>query len=105
MKYLKILGLAALAAMAVMAFVGAGSASATVLCTQNLSEEECQEGHEAEQMYEPGNVIKGLAKEARLTSDLSNVVCKTSETEAQIETTGGPEETVTGSIKALNFKE
>ena len=32
MKYLKMLGLAALAAMALTAFVGAGSASATVLC-------------------------------------------------------------------------
>jgi hypothetical protein len=33
MKYLKMLGLAAVAAMALMAFLGAGSASATVLCT------------------------------------------------------------------------
>jgi hypothetical protein len=32
MKYLKMLGLAAVAAMAVMAFIGAASASATVLC-------------------------------------------------------------------------
>ena len=32
MKYLKILGLAAIAGMAVMAFVGAGTASATVAC-------------------------------------------------------------------------
>jgi hypothetical protein len=33
MKYLKMFGLAAAAATALMAFVGAGSASATVLCT------------------------------------------------------------------------
>jgi hypothetical protein len=33
MKYLKMLGLAAIAAMGLMAFLGAGSASATVLCT------------------------------------------------------------------------
>ena len=33
MKYLKMLGLAAVAAMALTAFLGAGSASATVLCT------------------------------------------------------------------------
>jgi hypothetical protein len=35
MKYLKMLGLAAIAAMGLMAFLGAGSASATVLCTTN----------------------------------------------------------------------
>ena len=37
MKYLKILGLAAVAAMAVMAFVGAGTASATVVCKTTAS--------------------------------------------------------------------
>jgi hypothetical protein len=37
MKYVKILGLAAVAAMALMAFVGAGTASATVLCSTNTS--------------------------------------------------------------------
>lgn len=37
MKYLKMLGLAALAAAALMAFVGAGSASATVLCSTNTN--------------------------------------------------------------------
>src|SRR5215475_10610476 len=37
MKYLKMLGLAAVAAMALMAFVGAATASATVLCSTNTS--------------------------------------------------------------------
>jgi len=37
MKYVKMLGLAAVAAMALMAFVGAGTASATVLCSTNIS--------------------------------------------------------------------
>ncbi len=37
MKYVKILGMAAVAAMALMAFVGAGTASATVLCSTNTS--------------------------------------------------------------------
>jgi hypothetical protein len=41
MKHLKILGLAAVAAMAVMAFVGAGTASATVLCNNNASTTAC----------------------------------------------------------------
>jgi hypothetical protein len=38
MKYLKALGLAAVAAMVVTAFLGAGSASATVLCKTALQE-------------------------------------------------------------------
>jgi len=37
MKYVKMLGLAAVAAMALTAFVGAGTASATVLCSTNTS--------------------------------------------------------------------
>lgn len=37
MRYVKILGLAAVAAAALMAFVGAGTASATVLCSTNTS--------------------------------------------------------------------
>lgn len=37
MKYLKMLGLAVVAAMALMAFLGAGSASATVLCKTPLT--------------------------------------------------------------------
>jgi hypothetical protein len=41
MKYLKMLGVTAVAAMALMAFAGAGSASATKLCTNNLSTTFC----------------------------------------------------------------
>lgn len=37
MKYVRMLGLAVVAAMALMAFVGAGSASATVLCKTNTN--------------------------------------------------------------------
>lgn len=101
MRYLKVLGLAAVAAMAVMAFLGASSASATVLCTQTLTT--CPGGHETNEMYEPGDIIVGTATNARLTSDLANVKCSNSETEAELETTGGASETVTGTIIGLNF--
>jgi hypothetical protein len=37
MKYLKMLGLAAIAAMALMAFISAGTASATVICSSTSS--------------------------------------------------------------------
>jgi hypothetical protein len=100
-KYLKALGLAAIAAMALMAFLGAGSASATVLCTQALTT--CPGGHETGEMYEPGDVIVGTSTNARLTSDLANVKCTNSETEAELESTGGASETVTGKIIELNF--
>ena len=43
MRYVKILGLAAIAAGALMAFVGAGTASADVLCTTNTTNE-CASG-------------------------------------------------------------
>jgi hypothetical protein len=43
MKHLKTLGLAAIAAAALMAFLGAGTASATVICKNNLNTEKCSE--------------------------------------------------------------
>lgn len=43
MKYLKMLGLAAMAAAVLMAIVGAGTASATVICKNNLNTEKCSE--------------------------------------------------------------
>jgi hypothetical protein len=43
MKYLKMLGLAGIAAAALMALVGSGTASATVLCKNNLNTEKCSE--------------------------------------------------------------
>src|SRR5690242_744555 len=43
MKHLAKLGLAAVAAAALMAFLGAGTASATVLCKNNLNTETCSE--------------------------------------------------------------
>jgi len=43
MKHLKTLGLAVIAAAALMAFLGAGTASATVICKNNLNTEKCSE--------------------------------------------------------------
>ena len=43
MKYVKMLGLAAIAAAALMAFVGASTASATVLCKNNSNTTTCSE--------------------------------------------------------------
>jgi hypothetical protein len=83
--------------MALIAFVGAGSASATVLC--KVSTSPCPEG----EMYEPGTVIEGASTNATLTSNLATVVCENSATTAETETTGSSTTTVTGTIKALSF--
>lgn len=100
MRFIKMLGLAALAAVAAMAFLGAGSASATVLCKQAPNgSNECAAG----QAYGAGTIIKGTATNATLTSDLSNVICSHSETEAEVSNAGGASSTVTGSIKKLTF--
>jgi hypothetical protein len=47
MKHLKMLGLAALAAAALTALIGAGTASATVLCKNNLNTTTCSEKYPA----------------------------------------------------------
>jgi hypothetical protein len=43
MKHLKMFGLAIMAAIAMMAVVGVGTASATVICKNNLNTEKCSE--------------------------------------------------------------
>jgi len=101
MKYLKMLGLAAVAAMALMAIVGAGTASATKLCEQNV-ETGCT-----------SHVLKGstLAFEAEgtttLTGPFGEVVdkCKKSTVSGPTTTTGSATETVKGEIKTLTFTE
>lgn len=47
MKFLKMAGLAAVAAAGLMAVLGAGTASATVLCKNNLNTEHCSEPYPA----------------------------------------------------------
>jgi hypothetical protein len=96
-KYSKILGLAVVVALALMAFVGASSASATVLC--KVSTSPCPEGEK----YESGTVIEGTATNATLTSNLATVVCGHSETVAEVENAGSSSTTVTGTITALTF--
>lgn len=97
MKHLKMLGLAITAAMAVMAFVGASSASANVLCKENVSP--CPAG----QTYGVGSKIVGKATDPLLTGSIE-VTCKTSETTVEVTNAGGAGN-VTGKVTALNFKE
>ena len=77
MKWIKNLTLAAIAAAALMAFLGAGTASATQLCTDSGGI--CTE-------YS-GN-ITGTATNATLATNLANVECSDSATTINAATSG-----------------
>ena len=90
MKWIKNLTLAAIAAAALMAFLGAGTASATQLCTDSGGI--CTE-------YS-GN-ITGTATNATLATNLANVECSDSATTINAATsTGAP---ILGEVTALSF--
>jgi hypothetical protein len=102
-KYVKILGLAAIAAMALTALLGAGSASATVLCKQTPSGSPA--ACPTAQTYNAGQVVLGEATDPVLTNGLEDVTCSRSNTEAEIKQTGSATTTVVGTVKALTFSE
>jgi hypothetical protein len=89
MKYVKMLGLTAIAATALMAFIGAGTASATVLCKNNLNTEKCSE------RYPAGTKLEAkLIGTAKLDTSFKTVTCNkvspgtgTMETEGSATTT------------------
>jgi hypothetical protein len=100
MKYLKMLGLAVIAAAAVTAFLGAGSASATVLCTENT--EPCNTEHPAGKMYKPGDLIHGVATDPLLTAS-PEITCASSTVTLEVSTTGSAATSPTGKITELTF--
>jgi hypothetical protein len=95
MKYVKMLGLAAVAAMALMAFVGAGSASATVLCKTTTTP--CGGGH-----ISLGETITAHSThvELRSTGGAFQSTCKKSTVSGPTTTTGSSTTTVKGSVAA-----
>jgi len=95
MKYLKTLGLAALAAMAVMAFVGAGTASATVL--ENGSTK----------LGTGTTIDASLTGSATLTTTEGTVLdtCKAGTVKGKITNAGSSTSTVTGAIEELTWTE
>jgi hypothetical protein len=99
MKYAKILGLAAIAAMAIMAFVGASSASATVLCKTTLVEG-CAA---AKWDYPAGTEIHAVlventeAKLENLSGSTIYAHCSESTLQGTTANTGSSTETVSGS--------
>jgi hypothetical protein len=96
MKYLKMLGLAAFAAMALMAF-GAGSASATKLCTDSACTTVYPAGTEIH-----SSLVAGTT--ARLTSGSTTVdTCTASTIKGKTSNESGA--TVSGNIETLSWGE
>jgi hypothetical protein len=100
MRYVKILGLAAVAAAALMAFVGASSASATVLCTTKTNEGTCPVGWSAN--LDTIHAVSETEKPT-LTGGFKNVECESSTVSVNEMNEGSATETVKGVVEALTF--
>jgi hypothetical protein len=112
MKYVKMLGLAAVAAAALMAFVGASTASATVLCNVEPTEGSsnatkgtvCPSGHAMEGVAIHAVLDPGTGA-AKLTTAFKNIECNKSTVEGTTGAEGDATHTVSGTISTLTFEE
>lgn len=102
MKYLKMLGLAAIAAMGLMAFLGASSASATVLCSTPVHEG-CGEWDYAAGTTIHVTLTAGTSAILEDTSGNTLVTCTESTVHGTTSNTGGTGAAVTGNIGALTW--
>lgn len=101
MKHVKMLGLAAVAAMALLAFVGASSASATVLCktTPTL-------GSPCASPYPAGTTIDATLEETATLETLEGTVldeCTGSTIKGTTSNKGSSTETVSGNASELTW--
>ena len=105
MKYVKMLGLAAVAAMVLMAFLGASSASATVLCKTPNTTTDCKESA----WHYPTNTVidSSLEETASLETTGGTVLdtCKGGTVKGKTTNTGSSTETVDGFIEQLTWSE
>lgn len=100
MRNMKILGLCLLAAMAAMAFMGAGTASATKLCSVNTSP--CPAGN----TYGKGTAIKAqlvAGTNSTMASGFVNISCSESTISGKTTNEGGAG-AVTGTISSVTWK-
>jgi hypothetical protein len=100
MKYLKMFGLAAMAATALMAFVGAGTASATVLCKNNLNTEKCSEPYPAGTKIEATSI--GTAK---LDTSFKTIECNKVSGSGKLLQAGSSTTTPVGGEGTVTFSE
>jgi hypothetical protein len=100
MKCLKVFGLAAVGAIALMAFLGASSASATVLCKTTPVSNSCPSGWH----YPKGTVIDGTVDTSiHLVAGPIDSTCTISTVKGKTANTGSATETVSGNIETLTF--
>lgn len=100
MKNMRILGLALLAALAAMAFMGAGTASATKLCSVNTSP--CPAGN----TYGKGTAIKAQltpGTNSVMSSGFVTISCSSSTMSGKTTSEGGAG-AVTGEISSVTWK-
>jgi len=100
MKHLKMLALAAVAVGALMAFIGAGSASATVICSTTV--EPCPAGQKwtgSISMTIPSGASANLVN----TSNEALDTCTGSESAGPLTNTGSSTTTVTGTVETLSW--
>lgn len=102
MKHLKLIGLAAVAAMALVALLGAGAASATVLCKNNLNTEHCSEPYEVGSKG-TASLAAGSSAIMETTAGETLITCNESTTSAVLENAGSSTTTVEDSVTSLTF--
>jgi hypothetical protein len=102
MKYVKMLALAAVAAAALMAFVGASTASATVLCKTKVNAAGfCPKGWVMAQAEELHAISE--TEKPTLTSTFKTITCDESTVKGEVEKKGSAAETVKGPVQTLTF--
>ncbi len=102
MKHAKMLALAAVAAGALMAFVGAGTASATVLCSTTT--ESCSEGQNwKENTVLDFTIPSGSSANLVDTGGEELDKCSTSTVKGKITNAGSSTATVTGPVEELTW--
>jgi hypothetical protein len=100
-KWIKNLALAAIAAAAFMAVIGAGTASATQLCSLVKPASEPTECSGAAGKWEYSGKITGTSTNATLATNLANVECSDSHT--MITAFASTGETIFGEVDELTF--
>src|SRR3954447_8110709 len=103
MRTIKMLGLAAVMALAATAFLGAGSASATVLCGAAPSGGGCPE----EGAYPEGTTLEASAEDATFVGagyGGSTLYCESSSMTLTTTSSGGAGASVTSAVEALSFE-
>jgi hypothetical protein len=102
MKYAKMLALAAVAAGALMAFVGAGTASATVLCSTTA--DPCPAGQKWGAVTLDFSIPSGSNAVLKDTSGNEIDKCTTSTVKGPVTNVGSSTATVTGTVEQLTWE-